>query len=202
MVRLAFVLGLVVPLQAVIGGVTVLTDLNPWVVAFHLLVSMAIIGVAVLLLVRLGEGDGPAVPVVARGVRRLVAATFAVAWLVLYLGTVVTGTGPHAGDLDAPRNGLDPQLLSHLHAAAVYLLVGVTVVVLVALRTGDAPPQARRAAAWLLGIELAQGAVGFVQYYTDLPELLVGLHMLGAALVSAAVTWLLLSTRRRTGLSR
>lgn len=197
LVRLTLVLGLVVPAQAIIGGVTVLTELNPWIVAFHLLVSMAIIGLAVLLLVRLREGDGPPVALVPGWLRRLVVATFATAWAVLYVGTVVTGSGPHAGDLDAPRNGLDPQLLSHVHAAFVYLLVALTVLVLVAFRQVGAPPSAMRAAVSLLGIEVAQGAVGFVQYFTDLPEILVGVHMLGAALVSAAVTWLLLSVRRR-----
>lgn len=197
LVRLTLLLGLIVPAQAIIGGITVLTDLNPWIVAFHLLVSMAIIGLAVLLLVKLGEGDGPPVALVPGWVRRLVVATFATAWVALYVGTVVTGSGPHAGDLDAPRNGLDPQLLSHVHAAFVYLLVALTVLVLVVFRKVGAPPSATRAATWLLGIEVAQGAVGFVQYFTDLPEILVGVHMLGAALVSAAATWLLLSIRRR-----
>jgi len=200
-VRLTFLLGLVVPAQAMIGGVTVLTGLNPWVVAFHLLVSMAIIGLAVLLLRRLYEGDGPATPTVSVTARRLVVATFATAWAVLYVGTVVTGSGPHAGDVDAPRNGLDPQLLSHVHAALVYLLVALTVAVLVAFHRTGAPAFARRAAAGLLVLELLQGGVGFVQYFTDLPEVLVGVHLLGAALVSASVTWLLLATRGRGDLA-
>ncbi|MGH3370061.1 MAG: COX15/CtaA family protein, partial [Nocardioidaceae bacterium] len=120
-VRLAFVLGLGVPAQAVVGGVTVLTDLNPWIVAFHLLVSLAMIQVAVVLLRRLREGDAPAVATVPSGAARLVRATFVAGWLVLYLGTVVTGSGPHAGDLDAPRNGLDPAAWSQLHTDAVFL---------------------------------------------------------------------------------
>ena len=196
-VRLTLVLALVIPAQAIIGGVTVLTDLNPWVVAFHLLVSMAIIGLSVLLLVKLREGDDTPVPLVATGVRRLVVATFSAAWIVLYLGTVVTGSGPHAGDVAAPRNGLDPQVLSHLHAGSVYLLVALTLAVAVGFVRTGAPAGAVKAVLWLLGIEAAQGAIGFVQYLTDLPALLVGLHMLGAALVSATVTWLLLSIRRR-----
>jgi cytochrome c oxidase assembly protein subunit 15 len=173
----------------------VLTDLNPWIVAFHLLVSLAMIGVAVVLLRRLREGDGPAVPTVPGAVTWLVRSTFVAGWLVLYLGTVVTGSGPHAGDIDAPRNGLDPAAWSQLHTDAVFLLLGLTIGSLLALRAAGAPPRAVRAAQVLLGLELAQGAVGFVQYFTGLPVLLVGLHLLGSALVAAALAWLLMGAR-------
>lgn len=197
LVRLAFVLGLGVPAQAVIGGVAVLTDLNPWVVAFHLLVSMAMIGVSVVLLRRLHEGDGPPLPTVPSGVSWLVRCTFVAGWLVLYAGTVVTGSGPHAGDVHSPRNGLDPQALSQVHADLVFLLLGLTIGSLLALRATDAPARARTAALTLLGVEVAQGAVGFVQYFTGLPVVLVAVHLLGAALLSAAMTWLLLGVRER-----
>jgi cytochrome c oxidase assembly protein subunit 15 len=195
--RLAFVLALGVPAQAVIGGVTVLTDLNPWIVAFHLLVSLAMIGVAVVLVRRIDEGDGPPVPLVADGITWLVRATFLAGWAVLYVGTVVTGSGPHAGDIDSPRNNLDPRALSQLHTDVVFLLLGLTVAAVLVLRTVDAPERARRAASVLLVVELAQGLVGFVQYFTDLPVGLVTLHLLGAALTSAALTWLLVSVRER-----
>lgn len=195
--RLAFVLALGVPAQAVIGGITVLTDLNPWVVAFHLLVSLAMIGVAVVLLRRLDEGDGPVQPLVTDGITWLVRATFVAGWAVLYVGTVVTGSGPHAGDIDSPRNNLDPRALSQLHTDVVFLLLGLTVAAVLVLRTVDAPERARRAASLLLVVELAQGLVGFVQYFSDLPVGLVTLHLLGAALTSAALTWLLVSVRER-----
>lgn len=197
-IRLAFVLGLGVPAQAVIGGITVLTDLNPWVVAFHLLVSLAMIGVAVTLIRRLDEGDGPAVPLVPRPLLHLVRVTFATGWVVLYVGTVVTGSGPHAGDIASPRNGLDPRSLSQLHTDVVFLLLGLTVALVFALHAVDAPAAARRAAWLLLGVELAQGLVGFWQYFLDLPIALVGIHLLGAALTSAALTWLLVNVRART----
>jgi cytochrome c oxidase assembly protein subunit 15 len=193
--RLAFLLGLGVPAQALIGGVTVLTDLNPWIVAFHLLVSMAMIGVAVVLIRRLDEGDGPARPLVADGITWLVRAIFVTGWVVLYVGTVVTGSGPHAGDLDAPRNNLDPRALSQLHTDFVFLLLGLTIAAVLVLRAVDAPLRAQRAAVTLLAVELAQGLIGFVQYFTDLPIALVTLHLLGAALTSAAMTWLLVSIR-------
>ncbi len=196
-IRLAFLLGLGVPAQAVIGGVTVLTDLNPWVVAFHLLVSLAMIGLSVVLLSRLREGDGPAVPMVPPGVTWLVRVTFLTGWMVLYVGTVVTGSGPHAGDVDAPRNGLDPRTLSQLHTDVVFLLLGLTIGALFALRAVNAPARAQHAAVALLAVELAQGLVGFVQYATDLPVVLVTFHLLGAALVSAALAWLLVEVRER-----
>lgn len=196
-VRLSVVLALGVPAQALVGGVTVLTDLNPWIVAFHLLVSMAMIGVSVLLLRRLREGDGPPVPTVPGALVWLVRTTFAAGWAVLYLGTVVTGSGPHAGDIDAPRNGLDPASLSQLHTDAVFLLVGLTIGSLYALRASGAPERAVRAAGALLAVELAQGLVGFVQYFSGLPVVLVGFHLLGSALVSAALAWLLVGVRDR-----
>jgi heme a synthase len=197
--RLALLLALGVPAQAVIGGVAVLTDLNPWVVSLHLLVSLAMVGLAVALVRRVGEGDGPPRPLVPVGVVRLTRAVFAVAWAVLYVGTVVTGSGPHAGDAHAPRNGLDPRALSQLHADLVFLLLGLSVAVVLVVHASGAPALARRAATALLLVELAQGLVGFVQYATGLPVVLVAFHLLGAALVSAAVTWLVLSVRERPG---
>ena len=97
---LAAVLALAIPAQAVIGGISVLTDLNPWVVSFHLLVSMAMIGVSARLL-QVADREAP--PVSHGPLTWLAWATFASAWLVLYVGTVVTGSGPHAGDEDSPR---------------------------------------------------------------------------------------------------
>lgn len=191
--RLATVIALGIPAQAVLGGVTVLTDLNPWVVAFHFLVSMAIIGVCVLLLDTL---RGPARPAAPAPLQRLTWAVLAVTWVTLWLGTVVTGSGPHSGDLDSRRTGLDPQVISHVHAASVYLLVGLTLVLLVAARRAGPRPVAV-AAGLLLGVELVQGVIGFAQYWTDLPVLLVGLHMLGAALTSAAATWVVVAARGR-----
>jgi cytochrome c oxidase assembly protein subunit 15 len=192
--RLALVLGLGIPAQAVIGGITVLTDLNPWIVSFHLLCSLAIIGLTVLFLRRLDTPqDGGAIGEAAAPVRVLVWLMFAAGWVVLYIGTVVTGSGPHAGDVDAPRNGLDPLQLSQLHADVVFLFVGLTIGVLFAVHATRGSAEAVRAARTLLAVEVAQGAIGFVQYFTDLPVVLVGFHMLGAALVSAVMTWLLLA---------
>ncbi|RLV49359.1 heme A synthase [Nocardioides mangrovicus] len=186
---LSVVLVLGIPLQAVIGGISVHTDLNPWVVSLHLLLSMALVGVATLLLWR------EAVPAPSHPTGRvatLAAAGFVVAWAVLYVGTVVTGAGPHAGDLHAPRNGLSAMEISRVHSGLVWLLVALTVALLVLLRG----TVARRAVTTLLCVELAQGVVGYVQYATDLPVPLVLVHMLGAAVTSSVVTWTLLAARR------
>lgn len=192
--RLATVLALGIPLQGVIGGITVLTNLNPWVVALHLLLSLGLVSGSVLLVVQVGGYGSSAVSPAAT---RIVWAIYAVTWLALYLGTVVTGSGPHAGDANAPRNGLDPQVMSHVHAASVYVLVALTVVLVVQLRGSGTP---YRWALALLGVELAQGVIGFTQYWTGLPLLLVGVHLLGATVLVAVATRLLVSIRPPTSL--
>ncbi len=198
--RLALVLAVGVPAQAVLGGITVLVDLNPWVVAGHLLLSMAMIGVAVALVRRVREPDEPARLAVPDPLAWLVWLIFLVGWVVLYLGTIVTGSGPHAGDLQSPRNGLDPRAVSQLHVDAVMLLLGLTVAAWLVMRALPAPASARYAVQVLLLVELGQGVVGFVQYFSGLPVAVVAVHLLGAALVSAALTWLLLSIRTRSPL--
>ncbi len=189
---LSLIIGLGIPAQAVIGGMTVLTDLNPWVVAFHLLCSLAIICVAVRLLLAV---DAPLPGAASGPVTTLAWLMFGVGWVVLYLGTIVTGAGPYAGDADAPRNGLDPMQTSQLHADAVFLFLGLTVGLLCAVLAVHRGSAARSAVAGLLGVQLAQGTIGFVQYFTDLPLVLVGFHMLGAAVTAAAMTWALLRVR-------
>jgi cytochrome c oxidase assembly protein subunit 15 len=187
LLRLSIVLALAIPAQAVLGGITVLTDLNPWVVSLHLVLSLAIVSLAVLFLHRL---DHPPTPPATGVVPTLAWATYGVTWAVLYAGTVVTGSGPHAGDASSPRNGLDPLQVSQFHADLVFLLIGLTVGLWFALRaTGrDVRPVAALAA-----VEVMQAVVGFVQYFADLPIAVVMLHMLGAGLVVAAASWQLVS---------
>ncbi len=115
----------------------------------------------------------------------------------MYVGTIVTGSGPHAGDADSPRNGLDPASVSQLHADVVFLLLGLTVGTVLAFHAVGAPAEARRAVAWLLGAELVQGVIGVTQYFTDLPVVLVGMHVLGAALLTAVGTWVVLTIHHR-----
>jgi heme a synthase len=172
-----------IPAQAVLGGITVLTDLNPWVVACHFLASMAVIVAAYRLWLATGEPDGRVEPLVGAPLRALNAVLLAVTGAVLVVGTVVTGSGPHAGDVHAHRTGLDPAMMAQLHADLVMLLIGLSVAWYFALRAVGAPGAARRAAVVLVAVELAQGAIGFVQYFTALPVLLVGAHLAGACAV-------------------
>jgi heme a synthase len=189
---LALLAFLGIPAQAVMGGITVLTDLNPWTVAAHFLLSMSIIAVTMLLWWRLR-------PDTARGFRpalilsRLIVVA---AVVVLALGTVVTGTGPHAGDKGAThRITLAPSGVAQLHADAVMVLVGLTVGLVVLLHVTGAGATTRRAAWWLLGIELGQGVIGYVQYFTHVPAGLVAVHMLGACLVWIAALRVLLTVQ-------
>ncbi|MGN9807541.1 COX15/CtaA family protein [Micromonospora sp. L32] len=193
---LAVAVFLGIPAQAVIGGITVLTNLNPWVVGLHFLASMAVIAAAYALWRRIKDPDGPAVAVVPGPLRTLAALTTVVSVTVLVVGTWVTGSGPHAGDGGAARNGLDPEQISQVHADAVFLLLGLSVALVFAFRAVGATGPAR-AAVVLVAVELGQGVIGFVQYFTDLPALLVGAHMLGSCLVLLATLSVLWSTRER-----
>jgi cytochrome c oxidase assembly protein subunit 15 len=176
--RLAIALAAGIPLQGVIGGLTVLTDLNPWLVALHLVLSMVLIAGAAVLVDQIASPPRERAPARARG---MVVLTAVVTVVVVYLGTIVTGSGPHAGDADAPRNGLDAYLFSHIHAFAAYTLVAATLVCVVLLRG-----TARRAAWTLLAVEAVQAVIGVAQYNFGLPVALVAAHLLGAALLVAA----------------
>jgi cytochrome c oxidase assembly protein subunit 15 len=189
------VLGLLgIPAQALLGGITVLTGLNPWTVAAHFLVSMVLVAIATTLWLRSRE-PGVGQPLLRRPFPLLVTGIAVVTAAVLVLGTVVTGSGPHSGDPAAGRTGLDPELVSQLHADVVFLLLGLTVALLVALHATDSPGRVRRATRDLLIVQLAQGVIGYVQYFTDLPIVLVLLHMLGAVLVTAYTARLVWSVR-------
>jgi cytochrome c oxidase assembly protein subunit 15 len=184
-----------IPAQALLGGITVLTGLNPWTVAAHFLVSAVLVALATTLWLRSRE-PGVGQPLLRRPLPLLVTGIPAVTAVVLVLGTVVTGAGPHSGDENAAdRMDFDPETVSQLHADVVFLLVGLTVALLVALYALDAPDRIRHAARDLLVVQLAQGVVGFVQYFTDLPILLVLLHMLGAVLITAYTARLVWAVR-------
>jgi cytochrome c oxidase assembly protein subunit 15 len=183
----AGILLLGIPAQALIGMATVRTTLNPWVVMLHFMCSATLVAIATILVRRAQRPTGaePA-EVSSPWLRRLAATTLVVAFGTVYLGTVVTGTGPHAGDPDAPRTGLDLESVAQLHVHAVTLLLGLSVGLYFASRAVGSPGRATRAAAILIAVELGQAAVGVTQYLLDLPVVLVGLHMLGAALLVAA----------------
>jgi cytochrome c oxidase assembly protein subunit 15 len=183
-----------IPAQALLGGMTVLTGLNPWTVAAHFLVSSVLVALSTVLWLRSRE-PGVGQLVVRRPFAHLVTGIAVVTGAVLVVGTVVTGSGPHSGDPEAGRTGLDPALVSQLHADLVFLLVGLTVALLVALHATDSPGRVRRAARDLLVVLGLQGVVGYVQYFTHLPALLVLLHMAGAVLITAFTARLVWSVR-------
>jgi heme a synthase len=190
----AVVSALGIPAQALLGGVTVLTGLNPWTVAAHFLLSSALLAVATLLWLRSRE-PGVGQLVVRRPLALLVAGIAVVTGVVLALGTVVTGSGPHSGDPKAGRMGFAPQDVAQLHADVVFLLIGLTAALLFALYATDSPGRVRRAGRDLLGVQLAQGVIGYVQYFTHLPVAVVLLHMLGAVLITAFTARLVWSVR-------
>jgi cytochrome c oxidase assembly protein subunit 15 len=155
---------------------------------------MILVAVATILWLRSRE-PGVGQPLLSRPFLLLTQLVAVVTAAVLLVGTVVTGSGPHSGDPKAGRTGLDPQEVSQAHADLVFLLVGLTAALLLALYATDAPDRVRRAALALLVVELAQGLIGFVQYFTNLPIALVLLHMLGAVLITAFTARLLWSVR-------
>ncbi|CAN3128827.1 Cytochrome oxidase assembly protein [Mycobacterium sp. smrl_JER01] len=188
--------------QAVIGGITVLTGLLWWTVAIHLLVSMAMVWLAVLLFVKIGQPDGGVVtqraPTPLRQLTVLSAVTLAA---VLVTGTMVTGAGPHAGDKSpdrpVPRLQIEITTLVHMHSsllvAYLALLVGLGFGLL-AVRTAN---DVLKRLAVLVVLVIAQGTLGAVQYFTGVPEVLVAIHVAGAAACTAATSALWASMRER-----
>lgn len=194
-------------LQAVIGGITVLTGLLWWTVALHLLVSMLMVWLATVLYVKVGQPDvGTDMAAVPSPLRWLTAVSAVALAGVLVAGTMVTGAGPHAGDNSAedpvPRLAIEIVTLVHAHAQ---LLVGYGAL-LVGLAFGlyavGAPGRVKKRLAVLLGIVLAQSAVGVVQYFTGVPEVLVAVHVAGAAACTAATAALWVATRDRQSVDR
>ncbi len=186
-----------VPAQAVVGGMTVLTNLNPWVVGCHFLASMAALVAAYTLWIRIDRPAGPPVWAVRPPVRALTWLTMVTSGAVIVAGTVVTGSGPHAGDADAKRNGLDPGAFAQLHTDLVFLLLGLSVALWLTLKAVGA--RSKVAGVFVL-VLLGQGLIGFVQYFTHLPVVLVAAHMAGACVVWIATLAVWHDLRPRTAL--
>ncbi|GAA5013344.1 COX15/CtaA family protein [Kitasatospora paranensis] len=188
--------------NAVIGGITVLTGLNPYVVAVHMVAAMALVWVAVLSWERSAEGDGAPELAVPGPLHRLSYLLVTVIGLLVLAGTLVTGAGHHPGAPGADgkpvwRIPLDYDRLAQAHADLAFLSVGLAVAAVFVLAAVKAPPAARARVRDLLVVLLLQGVLGFVQYFTDAPELMVGLHMLGATLTWAAALRVPLALRTR-----
>lgn len=180
-----------IPAQALVGGITVLTQLNPWVVGWHFIISMVLITVAMVLVNRSRLSSAEAVadhpPRATPLVRQLLGAAAVLVALAVLLGVVVTGSGPHAGDAGAARNNLNPDLMTRIHAAPVYLLVLTVLILVVAAYRLRVAPRLKTALVLLAVVVLAQGGIGYLQHFLHLPVALVALHMLGASLLTAAM---------------
>ena len=164
--------------QGILGGITVLTDLNPIPVAGHYLLSIALIAGALSLRFEIvGYKEQAATPIVQLLIRLQLFLTIA----VLIAGTVVTGSGPHAGDENSKRFGFNTQIVSIIHADLVIALI-VLVFITYLIARQDSLGILPRLKLFILTI-LIQGVIGYVQYFTGLPELIVGFHLLGSTLV-------------------
>jgi cytochrome c oxidase assembly protein subunit 15 len=178
--------------QILLGAVTVAFELAPPFVMGHFLLSLALVTNAVVLHVRAGEPPGPSTPVVGRGLGRLVLALVPALGLAVVAGTVVTGTGPHGGDEEAVRFGFDIETVARVHSLAVLVFLGVLLAVLARAAREGAPAVVLLRARLLLGVAVAQAALGWIQYFADVPAGLVGMHILGATLVWVALWFLVL----------
>lgn len=186
-------------LQAVLGGITVLTGLTWWAVAVHFLVSMVLVWLAVLLIAAFAEGDAPPSWQLPGPLRGLLVTATATLGCLLIAGTLVTSAGPHAGDRATPRLAVSVVTLAQLHADLLVGFLGLLAGLGFALRAVGVPPGTWLRYLTLICVVVAQGTLGAVQYLTGVPEVLVSLHVLGAATVVVATAALWTSCRTRAG---
>ncbi|MEU0334442.1 COX15/CtaA family protein [Streptomyces sp. NPDC006193] len=188
--------------NAVLGGIVVLVGLNPYTVAAHFLLSSALIAVATVMWQRAREGDGAPRPLVGAAVQQLVWVLVLASVLLIAVGTVVTGAGPHAGDSsEVDRIPIDWETVAKLHAVLAWIVVTLTFALWFVLKAVDAPQAPRARTRELFVVLLCQGTLGYVQYFTHLPEALVAAHMLGSAVMWIWVLRVQLSLRERPALT-
>jgi heme a synthase len=191
--------------QAVIGGITVLTGLLWWTVAIHLLASMTMVWLSVLLYVKVGEPDKDTAGVssnpVPKPLRQLTLLSAVALAAVLVTGTLVTGAGPHAGDKSVdrtvPRLQVEITTLVHMHSSLLVAYLSLLVALAFALMSVRAPRPVMLRLGVLLVLVCAQGLVGTVQFYTGVPAALAAIHVAGAAACTAATAALWASMRER-----
>lgn len=198
-VLIAGAIGLGIIVQAVVGGITVRTGLNPWVVGIHFVISAVLVALAAVLVNRTRRASLPSVAQAERPGRmggadrrwaRALAPVLAVSTaLAIYLGTLVTGTGPHSGDAgEVTRLTFDPYLITRAHVVPVYVLVAATAVALGLSLARRWPGPLRRILGVLAAVVVVQALIGYYQFFNGVPELAVGLHMAGAAALAAVAT--------------
>lgn len=192
----ALILGLGIPAQAILGGFTVLTQLNPWFVGAHFVLSGIMIAVAALLVFRaLPPRHVPVSPAIWRTANPIAI----VGTITVLVGVLVTGAGPHSGDANSVRNGLDLELWQHVHSYPAYLLLLLTLIQLGLLSKRDRAGLERsyqlKVSAWLVVTTIAQALIGVIQARLGVPGALVALHMLGASVMCALLTFQWLAIR-------
>jgi cytochrome c oxidase assembly protein subunit 15 len=194
----AVVLVLGIIAQALLGGVTVLTGLNSWVVGAHFLVSGVLISIASVLVWRVYAPKHE--PLSYKAVL-LAWPIIVVGWVTVIVGVVVTGAGPHAGDAATPRNGFDLETWQHYHSWPAYVMTGLTLVALIlvwrSLPKSPSENPAVKSLALLLVVAILQAVLGVIQANTGVPALLAGVHMLGASMIISLLTFQLLALRSK-----
>jgi cytochrome c oxidase assembly protein subunit 15 len=198
LVRLSWLLVVGVLANAVLGGISVLVDLHPIAVQGHLLLSMGLIVTGAVLVRRSGEPDGvPRSPVVRRETQWWTWVLFGLTWVAVFTGTLVTGAGPHAGDEEAKRLDIATPDVARIHSISVLSAIAVAVAIAWRLRrsASDRSALTNVLSTWIF-VGLLQAAIGYIQYFNDVPALLVGLHVAGATLVMLVSTQVVLDTTR------
>jgi heme a synthase len=175
--------------EAVLGAYVVYSKLNPYVVATHFMVGMALLAVAVVLNLRSRHGPGRGTLLVPRSTQWIGRILVGLVVVVLAAGAATTGTGPHAGGKGAKRIPLGLGDMTRIHAEIVLITVSVVLLLLWRLWREDAPVELQAAGRVLLSVMIAQGVIGYIQFFTHLPPVLVGVHVLGASLVWGTVLW-------------
>lgn len=185
---LSLLVGLYIPAQAIIGGITVLSRLNPYVVGLHFFASVPLVALAAALVCRVYATPGPRVRAVSRWYAVTAHLTSVVVVITVIVGILVTGSGPHAGDTVAARNGLDPEFMQHVHSWPAYATLALTLVLVAGAWQTPPALRLRLWTALLLTVEVAQIAVGLIQARFGLPIVLVNIHMVLAVTLVAAMT--------------
>jgi heme a synthase len=183
--------------QVVLGGVTVLVDLHPVAVQGHLLLSMVLVGTAVVLVHRAGEPDeGGRTTVVTVPTGTMVWALAIATGVAILTGTVVTGAGPHAGDEEARRFDVSISTVARVHGVTVMsaLAVAVALAIWLTHQPDDRHRLQNQLSSWIF-VGVLQAAIGYTQYFNDVPPLLVGFHVAGATVLWAMTVWLVLATQ-------
>lgn len=196
-VGLAAIMPIGVIMQAVMGGLTVLLKLVWWSVCLHFLLSPILVWIAVLIVHAVTEGDGPARPLLPTPLRGLLAVMALDLTGLVTAGTLVTAAGPHAGDIHTPRLNFSIPALVELHADFLFVFLGMLAALFFAMRITSGTPALWRRYWILVGIIIAQGALGITQYELGVPDVLVSFHVLGAALSVAAMAYLWCGSRER-----